>query len=237
MANGFGNFSLLGDQSLGGGVSSTGGAPSSGGSGFSLGLTGDSSEDAAASGAAKGAAFGPWGALIGAAVGLAKSELIDKPRMKEQLFLDASTARLSPFTGLKPGKAQVADPFGQALQFGAAGAGMGQSLERAGIFGKIAQAKIDLAQEEKRAKELENLAEQQRQDELAGTTERQREITESFGASGIGDESDPELARIRAAELFRELDPTLSSFPPEFREGLGTFERIRKRDQRIDRGI
>lgn len=71
------------------------------------------------------------GLAIAAALGLAKSELIDKPQAKKDRKLAAETQRLSPWTGLEASPVKEADPFGTALQFGAAGAQMGQGYKRA----------------------------------------------------------------------------------------------------------
>ena len=67
------------------------------------------------------------GLAIAAALGLAKSELVDKPAAERSKKLAGATQRLSPWTGLKADKVKEADPFGTALQFGAVGAQMGSA--------------------------------------------------------------------------------------------------------------
>lgn len=65
-------------------------------------------------------------ALVLGGVGLAKSELIDRPREERQRKQAAITARWSPWTGMSPGQIQEADPFGSALQGGLTGAMLAQ---------------------------------------------------------------------------------------------------------------
>jgi hypothetical protein len=65
------------------------------------------------------------GLALATIAGLAKSEIIDKPKAERQRKLAAETQRWSPWTGLKAGAIQEADPFGTALQFGSTGAMMG----------------------------------------------------------------------------------------------------------------
>lgn len=65
------------------------------------------------------------GLAIAAAIGLAKSEMVDKPKEDRQRKLAAETQRNSPWTGLKAGNIQEADPWGTAMQYGATGAQMG----------------------------------------------------------------------------------------------------------------
>ena len=43
---------------------------------------------------------GPWGAGIGAALGLGKNYLIDQPAYRKKIALEANTERYSPWTGL-----------------------------------------------------------------------------------------------------------------------------------------
>lgn len=66
--------------------------------------------------------------LIGSAVGLGKSALIDKPKEDSERKLAAETQRYSPWTGLKANAITKADPFGSALKYGATGAQIGNSL-------------------------------------------------------------------------------------------------------------
>lgn len=76
--------------------------------------------------------MGPLALLaIGAAMGLAKNELVDKPKEKRQRKLAAETQRLSPWTGLQAGPIQEADAFGNALQYGTTGAMMGSMMKGA----------------------------------------------------------------------------------------------------------
>lgn len=62
--------------------------------------------------------------LIGSAIGLGKSALIDAPKERRQRELAARTIELSPWTGLKANGIEEADPFGSGLQFGLTGASM-----------------------------------------------------------------------------------------------------------------
>lgn len=59
---------------------------------------------------------------IGALAGLGKSFLIDAPKADRDRKLAATTAALSPWTGMQPTMPQEANPFGSALQGGMAGA-------------------------------------------------------------------------------------------------------------------
>jgi hypothetical protein len=74
--------------------------------------------------------------LIGAGVGLAKSELIDRPKEARQRKVNAEIMRWSPWTGMQPGQVQEADPFGSALAAGTTGAMLGQQLSLEGGQGK-----------------------------------------------------------------------------------------------------
>jgi len=69
-------------------------------------------------------------ALVGAGVGLAKSELVDRPREAEQRRRAAITARWSPWTGMAPNAIQSADPFGSAIETGLTGAVVGQNQQK-----------------------------------------------------------------------------------------------------------
>lgn len=86
------------------------------------------SANAAANGAATGAAFGPWGALIGAGVGLMKNEMFDRPQEARDRRQAAETARWSPWTGMQPGPIKRADPFGSVAQGALTGMAMGQRV-------------------------------------------------------------------------------------------------------------
>lgn len=68
--------------------------------------------------------------LIGGAAGLAKSELVDKPRANRQRKLAAETQRYSPWTGLQADPVQEADPLGSMLQYGTTGAMMGAQYDQ-----------------------------------------------------------------------------------------------------------
>jgi hypothetical protein len=71
-----------------------------------------------------------WQALAaGAALGLAKNALVDKPKEEKQRALAAQTALYSPWTGMKPNEVQQADPFGNALQGATAGAMFSQASQ------------------------------------------------------------------------------------------------------------
>lgn len=70
----------------------------------------------------------PYALIIGAAVGLAKNELVDKPRAAKQTELAAKTQQYSPWTHLQAQPVQQQDPIGNALQFGSAGAGLWSSI-------------------------------------------------------------------------------------------------------------
>lgn len=73
--------------------------------------------------------------LIGAGIGAAKSELIDRPKEARQRKLKAEEIRMSPWTGMRNfTQVEEADPFGEALQGGALGASM------FGGTGKVAPA-------------------------------------------------------------------------------------------------
>lgn len=69
------------------------------------------------------------GLAIGAGAGLLKSQLIDAPREARQRKLAAATQRYSPWTGLQAQPIMPADPFGNALQFGATGAALDSNIK------------------------------------------------------------------------------------------------------------
>lgn len=75
-----------------------------------------------------------------AAVGAAKSELIDAPRAERQRKLAAQTALYSPWTGMTPDKVQEADPFGSTLQGATAGAMYGQAQQQ----NELAQKELEM---------------------------------------------------------------------------------------------
>jgi hypothetical protein len=75
-----------------------------------------------------------WPALLaGMGAGLLKSELVDKPQANRERELAATTASLSPWTGLTPSMPQEANPFGSMLQGGLAGLQFGQGLGSLGV--------------------------------------------------------------------------------------------------------
>lgn len=71
------------------------------------------------------------GLAIGAALALAKSELVDRPQANKKRQLAAATAAYSPWTGMKPNEVTEADPIGGMLAFGGAGAAIGSSVHKA----------------------------------------------------------------------------------------------------------
>lgn len=77
---------------------------------------------------------------IAAALGVAKSELVDKPAADKKRKLAAETQRYSPWTGNKAGDVKEADPFGSALQFGATGAAMGGAMQNDASQAKLNDA-------------------------------------------------------------------------------------------------
>lgn len=73
-----------------------------------------------------------WQALAaGAALGLAKNALVDKPKEDRQRALAAQTALYSPWTGMKPNEVQESDAFGNALQGATSGAMFAQGQQNA----------------------------------------------------------------------------------------------------------
>lgn len=84
--------------------------------------------------------IGAIGAGMGA--GLLKSYLVDKPQEDRQRAMAATTARYSPWTGMKPGEVQVANPMGAMMQGGMAGAGLGQQMDSADTQNQLAQSQI-----------------------------------------------------------------------------------------------
>lgn len=67
---------------------------------------------------------------IMAGLGLAKSELIDRPREERQRRQAANTMRYSPWTGMAPGAIQEADPLGSAMEAGLTGAMLSQNQQK-----------------------------------------------------------------------------------------------------------
>jgi hypothetical protein len=71
--------------------------------------------------------FPLWAAM--ALAGAAKAELVDRPKEKRQRDLAVATTKYSPWTGLKAGPIQEADPFGSALNWGTTGAIMKNNMD------------------------------------------------------------------------------------------------------------
>jgi len=65
-----------------------------------------------------------------AGLGLAKSELVDRPREEEQRRRAAITARWSPWTGMAPNAIQEANPLGSAMEAGLTGAALSQQQQK-----------------------------------------------------------------------------------------------------------
>lgn len=80
--------------------------------------------------------FSPWGALIGAGVGAAKNEFIDRPREKEDRKAAAETIRLSPWTKMSASDAansvRKADLNSAMFEGASMGMGMGQGIDAMG---------------------------------------------------------------------------------------------------------
>lgn len=73
-----------------------------------------------------------WGLAIGAGLGLAKSQLVDKPREKRQRELRAREIELSPWTGnTNFSQIKEQDAFGSALKYGATGMALNQAYANA----------------------------------------------------------------------------------------------------------
>lgn len=82
-----------------------------------------------------------------AGMGLAKSELIDRPREERQRRQAAITARWSPWTGMAPGAIQEADPLGSVMESGLTGAMLSQNQQKLNTEKTLADAKLkDLAE-------------------------------------------------------------------------------------------
>jgi hypothetical protein len=87
-----------------------------------------------------------WAALM--AAGVAKSELIDRPKEERQRKLAATTQELSPWTGMQANQIQEADTFGAALQGGTSGLAMGQSMDSADKARELQSAQIEAMREQ-----------------------------------------------------------------------------------------
>ena len=75
---------------------------------------------------------------IAAAAGLLKGMTIDAQKEKRDKELAAETQRLSPWTGLKAGPIQYADPVGSAMSFGLAGHQIQQGMNQDALNQKLA---------------------------------------------------------------------------------------------------
>lgn len=71
------------------------------------------------------------GVAVGAGAGLVKSAAVDAPREARQRKLAGETQRLSPWTGLKAGPIQEADPLGSALTYGSQGGALSGGIQNA----------------------------------------------------------------------------------------------------------
>ena len=69
--------------------------------------------------------------LAGAGLGLGKYYLEDKPKEQRDRQTQAEIARYSPWSGMKPESVQSASMFGDVMQGGTMGMGMGQNLDAA----------------------------------------------------------------------------------------------------------
>lgn len=79
-------------------------------------------------------------ALIMGGTGLAKGATIDRWKEDRQRNLAANTQRYSPWTGLRAGPIEEADPFGSAMQGGVQGYALGQNIEAAEAGKKLTEA-------------------------------------------------------------------------------------------------
>ena len=75
--------------------------------------------------------------------GLLKGEFIDKPKEAQDVWLAAQTQRYSPWTGLRAGAINRADPFGSAMQGGVQGYSLGQNIESAGAAQELNKLRAD----------------------------------------------------------------------------------------------
>src|SRR4051812_793732 len=80
--------------------------------------------------------------LLLAGAGLAKSELIDRPRAARDRQMQAEIARYSPWSGMKadPSMIHEADPLGSAMQGGMAGIMLDQNGAKTAASGGSAGA-------------------------------------------------------------------------------------------------
>jgi len=73
---------------------------------------------------------------IMAALGIGKSELVDRPAAGRARKREAEVARWSPWTGMAPSRVGEADPFGSAMQGGFSGAALGQAMDQGDAYKK-----------------------------------------------------------------------------------------------------
>lgn len=81
-------------------------------------------------------------AALGAGGGLLKTYLVDKPQADRDRYMAAITARYSPWTHMQPGQVQQVNPFNNIVQGGAAGMGMGQSMQNNDTWNQLMQAQM-----------------------------------------------------------------------------------------------
>lgn len=95
-------------------------------------------------GASKGASAGPWGAAIGAGVGLLKFSG-DQEAYKQQGLLAANRDRLSYINlpGRQGEMPKPISPWSNALAFGSQGAAYGQGMDNARAQSQLQQAYIN----------------------------------------------------------------------------------------------
>lgn len=76
------------------------------------------------------ASMNPWAlAAIMMGAGIAKSEMLDRPREQRQRKLAGITAQYSPWTGMTPDMPKETDTFGAGMQAGTTGYMLGQTAQ------------------------------------------------------------------------------------------------------------
>jgi hypothetical protein len=88
---------------------------------------------------------------IGAVGGAAQHFLVDEPQYQRKMQLAAATQRYSPWTGAKPNIPEPVNPMSDITQMAATGAGMGQSIENAGLTKDNLNAQTDYFKKAARA--------------------------------------------------------------------------------------
>lgn len=81
--------------------------------------------------------------LGGAALGLGKHLLVDKPQADAQRKLAAATATYSPWTGMTPTMPQEANALGSVMQGGLAAAQLGQGMQTAKLNENLVNSQIN----------------------------------------------------------------------------------------------